>query len=338
MNNLTDILQRFIDKRATKEEREEFFSLLNQGAFDHLVSQDMIETWASEAPATQEEKSLLASANERIRAIHDLGAAKVVPFEKKRSPVWMAAAAAIVIVIVAGVWMIKEKHLFRDKVAQQEELKPSVYTGKRVVVLPDGTEVIMNEQSELRYDHTFGEKSREISFIGEGFFDVKHDPSKPFIVHTGKVSTTVLGTAFNINAYPDKHEVTVTVARGLVQVGDDKRIYGKINPNQQISVSTVTNEFTAKDVNAENVVAWKNKFFILDRVTIAEAAVLIGERFNVNVTIANEDIKGCVIGAWFLNNEGLYHILTVVSGVQQATFTVKDDSVTIEGGIGCGNE
>jgi ferric-dicitrate binding protein FerR (iron transport regulator) len=331
--NLTEILKKFTSGRATKEEREEFFLLLEQGAFDELVNKDMIEVWASEAPASEEEKALLAMANERLRAIHDLGTAKVVPFEKKSSRVWMAAAAAIIIVVMAMVVLMKEKDFFRDTVAQQE-LKPSIYTGKQVVVLPDGTEVIMNEQSELRYDHTFGETTREISFKGEAYFDVKHDASKPFIVHTGKVSTTVLGTAFNINAYADQQEVKVTVVRGLVQVGDDKRIYGKIKPDEQIAVNTSSYDFVQTTTKAEESLKWKSNFLILADVTLEEAAKIIGNKFGVQIAFENAALKTCRFDGTFLNDETLNDVLTMMSTVVNMNYTKEGDTVTFRGN-GC---
>lgn len=68
--------------------------------------------------------------------------------------------------------------------------------------LPDGSTVLLNEGSELSYSTSFGKQAREVTLTGEGYFDVQHNLSKPFKVLTGNVTTTVLGTAFNIKAYP----------------------------------------------------------------------------------------------------------------------------------------
>jgi hypothetical protein len=81
-------------------------------------------------------------------------------------------------------------------------------------------------------------------------------------------------------------------------------------------------------------VQWKDEYFILNRVTIAEAARQIGKRFNVEVNIANKDLEHCVITTWFLNNEDLNHVESI-STVCQAKYAITDGSVTIEGGVGC---
>ena len=80
----------------------------------------------------------------------------------------------------------------------------------------------------------------------------------------------------------------------------------------------------------------KKDYFILEGATIEQAAMQIEKRFNVKVIITNENLKKCTISAWFLNNESLEQVIKGVSAVQQATFTIKDDLITIEGGIGCG--
>ena len=336
MDNFKEFLQRYLDKSATPTEREEFFFLLDTGAYDHLITREMVDVWANQASASDDERKLLARVYDRIHAMHIPGTATVVPIEKRDFRIWMAAAAVIVIALMAVVLMMKGDDLFRDgSVTQQKALNPFVYTGKQVVVLPDSTEVIMNEQSELSYDSNFGKKNREVFFSGEGYFDVKRDVSKPFIVHTGKVSTKVLGTAFNINAYAVQHKVTVTVVHGLVQVSDDRNIYGKIKPGEQIEVDVPLNAFVKRNTKTEEALTWQKDFFILDNVTFAQAADRIEKRFNVKVSITNESLKGCLINAWFLNNETLEEIVEGLSLIKQATATINGDNIIIEDGTGC---
>lgn len=72
----------------------------------------------------------------------------------------------------------------------------------RHLTLPDGTTVVLQANSRLRYPEKFTGNTREITLSGEAYFDVAHDAQKPFIIHTGKIRTTVLGTAFKISAMP----------------------------------------------------------------------------------------------------------------------------------------
>jgi len=86
--------------------------------------------------------------------------------------------------------------------ARQTSPKPPDHTihYNRYITLPDGSTVILHAGSKLDYPVSFNGNTREVNLIGEGYFDVQHDPARPFIIHTGHLKTTVLGTAFNIKA------------------------------------------------------------------------------------------------------------------------------------------
>jgi transmembrane sensor len=172
-------------------------------------------------------------------------------------------------------------------------------TGKRFVKLPDGSFVILNENSELDYPDQFDGKTREVTLRGEAYFDIKHINSKAFIVHTGDISTTVLGTAFDIKAFPDQNDVVVTVTRGKVKIADKKKIYAVITPNQQVSINKENNQVAQLQVDAESVVAWKKLYLVLSDITLEDAALLIGNKYHVRITIPDEKLKKCMITVKF---------------------------------------
>jgi ferric-dicitrate binding protein FerR (iron transport regulator) len=244
----------------------------------------------------------------------------------------MAAAAVILIGVAATVWTVTTNNL---SPSEKQAANASVHTGKQVIYLPDGTQVILNENSELTYDDSFGISDRKVSLVGEATFDVKHDPSKEFIVRTGKVATKVLGTAFNINAFPERQQVTVTVLRGLVQVEDDQQLLGKIAPDEQIEVNVQANAFVRKKVKAEEVVAWQNGFLILDDVALEEAARIIGDKFGVKITFEDPALKKCLFHATFLNDENLSDVLAMMSTVVNVSHTTEEDGSVVIRGKGC---
>jgi transmembrane sensor len=259
---------------------------------------------------------------------------KIVPMRSvARGWRWIAAAAALVIAVCTGWWTFRVEPVRQQLITLQEEKpEPAVFRGKQFVHLPDGSTVLLNEGTELSYSASFGEQAREVTLTGEGYFDVQHDPSKPFKVLTGKITTTVLGTIFNVKAYSGQQEIKVTVTRGKVQVGDDERTFGIITPNQQMAVNTTTNDFVQTNLKAETAEAWKSQYLILDDVSMEEAAKTIAEKYKAKITLANDDLKMCRISATFLNGEDLDHVLTVVSGVVQATYTMQPGgNVKIEG-------
>jgi transmembrane sensor len=218
-----------------------------------------------------------------------------------------------------------------------EEVNPIMaYHGKQLIHLPDGSTILLNENSSIEYNQNkFDDKTREVTLVGEAYFDINRNEKKPFIVHTGKVQTKVLGTAFNINAYNNSNKIEVTVTRGKVQVGDLEKVYGIITPNQQIKVNKATLGYQQKNVNAETVVEWKSKYLILDNINMEEAIALISQKYKVAITLSNDKIKNCRITASFLNDEDLDHILKVICSVIETEYHyTTNDAVTLSGN-GC---
>lgn len=336
MNN-KELLRRYIERTATEQERNEFFRRLQAGEYDE---EGQIDNDVRKAIEAEQTTTTLAGQQliDRVKAkvLAEIEPQVILIQRKERSRVWLAAASVIVIMMVAGVWVLNTKGYFAGLTSQQEAANPIVYKNKQVINLPDGTKVVLNANSELRLERSFGTDDRQVSLIGEASFDVTHNAAKPFIVHTGKVSTKVLGTAFNINAWPDQRQVTVTVVRGLVQVGDDQQhVYDKISPNEQITVDVASSEFVKKNTDAEKALAWQSNFLILHDVTMEEAAKIIGEKFDVQIALENEALKNCRLDATFLNDEALSEVLTLVGEALNIKFTTEKDGSIMLHGKGC---
>src|SRR5665647_2877096 len=134
-------------------------------------------------------------------------------------------------------------------------------------------------------------EKREVFLYGQAFFDIKHNASRPFIVHTGKEETIVLGTAFNIKAFPGEKDITVTVKRGKVKVSDQNKILGIITPSQQITYNKEKVSSTLKIVNTDSYLDWKDQDLFIDNLTLSEAAKLLEERYKVKIIISDSSIR-----------------------------------------------
>jgi transmembrane sensor len=335
-NRFNQLLDRYLANEASAEEQRELMDSIQAGADDELIKNRidaMLTADTGQQDMSMERAQLLL---ERIFST-EKQPAKVVPLNPVRTWRWVAAAAVVAIAATAGWWQYN-KEVPVEKIgpiAQQEEKQPAVFSGKQFIHLPDGSTVLLNEGSELSYAASFGEQAREVVLKGEGYFDVQHDPARPFKVLTGKVTTTVLGTAFNIKAYPGQKEIKVTVTRGKVKVGDARRTYGQIAPDQQITVNTLTYHFTQSNTKAAVATEWKSNYLILDDVSMEAAAAIIEEKYHAKIIFGNEELKACRFTATFLNGEDLEQVLAVVSGVVQASYTrLPDGAIRMEGN-GC---
>jgi transmembrane sensor len=134
----------------------------------------------------------------------------------------------------------------------------STHNGSRTnLQLPDGSQVWLNAGSKLSYDKDYGNNIREVSLIGEAYFDVEKNPEKPFIIHTGKIEIKVLGTAFNVKSYPGEKTIETSLIRGSIEVTFRDRPNEKVvlKPNEKLVVANEDDHFlsirkpSAKQVN-----------------------------------------------------------------------------------------
>ena len=219
-----------------------------------------------------------------------------------------------------------------DKKSKNNNISASVARQKenRIVRLPDGSTVILHAGSTLDYPSSFkGLPQRKVYLQGQAYFDIKSNPSQPFIVHTGKIETTVLGTAFNIKANPGDADITVTVTRGRVKVSDQNSTLGIIVANQQIVYNKQKLVSVQNKVNAETFVTWKEQDLLFDNVTVEEAAAVLEERFNVHIEIKDSIIRSNRFTTSFSKGENLEELLKSICEFNGAVYNYNINKATV---------
>jgi transmembrane sensor len=258
----------------------------------------------------------------------------IVSMQQKRRFWPMIAAAAAIVIITIGIWWWPETSL-NNKVPA-ELIAANTSTGEtKSVTLSDGTIIWLNKGSKIKYPEKFTGKNRDVYLDGEAYFDVKHDEDKSFIVHTGKIMTTVIGTAFNIVGGENDSAITVTVTRGKVKVSEGDKLLDFITPNQQISYNTSSRNFTKTTVDAAEAISWKSGDLLFDDITFGEAAEILSNRFHVKISFANERIKACRFSGTALSGKNIDEILKVISAFNHAEFRYNQDGSIIIEGKGC---
>ena len=151
--------------------------------------------------------------------------------------------------------------------------------------LPDGTKVFLNAGSRLVYPENFTGKSREVFLSGEAFFDVKHDKQHPFIVQTEDFRVKVLGTRFNVSAYPTDNIVETVLAEGKVNMEKnnagmfDKAI--ELAPNQMASFNRTTNETNVKSVDTDNYILWTEGLLKFESTDLSRITKRLERYYNI---------------------------------------------------------
>ena len=339
-----ELFEGYLQNNLSDAEQQQMMELIQQGTHDDFLKEklhDMLKNdYVTEVMDKKQGDDILnyilsKPQNEpKVLNLH--------PQKRSRKTVVklvFAAASIIALIAIGNSLFFKENNLVPSPAVQPEVIAENTlidFSGKQLVHLPDGSTVLLNDNSSLKYDqNSFNSKTREVTLTGEAFFDIKHNEKKPFIVHTGKIQTRVLGTAFNINAKNSSDNIEVTVARGKVQVGDTQKVYGVITPNQQIKVNKSTLNFEQNTINAAIVTEWKSNYLILDDINMTEAVALISQKYKVQISIQNEKIKNCRITASFLNEEDLDHVLKVISSVLETDYHYDKAGAVILDGKGC---
>lgn len=182
----------------------------------------------------------------------------------------------------------------------------------KYLLLPDSTQVWLNASSTLEYPSAFGSDRREVLLSGEAYFDVKHADKTPFVIHTGKISTTVLGTAFNIKAYPDRKNVIVSVSRGKVRVSLYDIPVVTLGQGQQVTVNNHDNKVVEKRVAPAQVAAWQQGNLSYEDEDLEDIIADLERLYNVHIRIDNAAVRSLKINASFRRESGVEQALEVL--------------------------
>ncbi len=157
--------------------------------------------------------------------------------------------------------------------------------GQYQVELPDGSKVWINSASTLRYPTAFLGNNREVSLSGEAYFEVEKDPQHPFVVKTNEVNVQVLGTGFNVMAYPEEGAVRTTLLHGSVKV-QSQQLEKMIIPGEQARI--VGKQFEVTKPNLEQVLAWKNGSFNFQGADMRTIMRQISRWYDVDVEVQGD--------------------------------------------------
>ncbi|WP_146113686.1 FecR family protein [Sphingobacterium gobiense] len=152
------------------------------------------------------------------------------------------------------------------------------------VTLDDGSIVWLNAASKLVYPAKFSQHERKVEIEGEAYFEIQKDAKRPFRVTTGDQTVEVLGTSFNINAYPNERFVRTTLVEGKVKVGHKDELSSSIylRPGQQ-SILKNGGDISVREANLMEQVGWKEGLFYFDETALADAMLQLGRWYDIEI-------------------------------------------------------
>jgi len=204
---------------------------------------------------------------------------------------------------------------------------------KSILTLFDGTKITLNANSKLKYPTHFGEFSREIYLEGEAYFEVIRNTKKPFIVHTSKISTTVLGTKFNVTAFPEDKKIRVSLVEGKVLVTDNSEKKESANisltPKQQYIYDVYKKRGIVKEFKILEEIGWKDNTFIFDNEPLENVLIKLERAFGVKLEIVNKNVKDYKLKANF-KNESFWAIIETIKYATELEYIIVSKNNELE--------
>lgn len=239
---------------------------------------------------------------------------------------WIRVAAIFILPMLTAAGMY---YYMSGKSANSKPIIVAVERGQKAnITLPDGSRVWLNSQSKLTYSGDFNVSKRELDLEGEAYFDVAHNPQKPFIVHSNGMMVEALGTAFSVKAYSEDNFISSTLLRGKVRVTTS---VGEsiLMPNERVLYDKTNHKMEqSKVINAADFTGWIHDELRFENESLGEIAKNIQRIYSVEIVFASEKLKSHRYTGT-VDNKSLQSVFNVISLTSPIIFQIDKQKVTL---------
>ncbi|MDR1161159.1 MAG: DUF4974 domain-containing protein [Tannerellaceae bacterium] len=279
-----------------------------------------VETWLKASPENKrilEQMYFVLQLTERVRIVHTIDTDKALAlFKAKRKRKnsfgmsWRLRLQRIAAILFVPL-LVLTGYLVLHNNGEGELSMVEMSTNPGVVStfsLPDGSKVWLNANSSLTYTDRFASGKRLVELKGEGYFEVVKNTAKPFVVAIGpSYSVEVLGTSFNVSAYPDDALIGTTLTEGSVMIKavakDGSRITCRLKPNEKAEYQKDSRQIETKQVNTDADTGWINGELIFRQEPMGNVLNKLSRRYNVAFDVKDRKVMDAVITARFKDEQ-----------------------------------
>ncbi len=242
------------------------------------------------------------------------------------------AAAAVLVILTAALFTVTHETNTAEQVTERE---PVLYQTEeeqhREITLSDGSVIRLNNNSEVIISEDFFKETREVILEGEAYFEVAHNPEKPFIIHAGNSSVEVLGTSFNVKSVSGQENVQVAVVEGKVsfsalEVGNPERSSVILTKGQFGYLDVNENSIAVDEMAIDNYLAWKSGRFIFEELTMDQVCTQLNRIYNTECSFRDSDIRSMELTSNF-SNESLEKTLEVISMTLEIGYELRGEEI-----------
>ncbi|TDQ07484.1 FecR family protein [Pedobacter metabolipauper] len=299
--DINRLFKLYLEGKANVQQKDILFQYLADSKNKDNEFYDLMkEAWQKEARQRDETPEAAAGLEQIWGKLQQKEEKKVQRYQVLK----YAASIVFVLSSALGWYSYKNQQIQEMPIGM---ISKATQIGEKVkMILPDSSIVYLSGGSKLTWPSRFVKGSkRNIILAGEAFFEVKRDVSSPFIIHSGKMQTQVLGTSFNVYAYPADKEFSVAVKTGKVRVSENNG--GKITrlslltPGMKLIYNAHNGKHAVNTERVEEVNSWVNNKFVFRDKSLAVILNQLERYYNVNFDLQNVKLGQCRFNATFYN-------------------------------------
>ena len=318
-----ELLHRLIAGTTTEEENRQLMEWFRQCASKEEFFM-LFETAWKESP-DEMPRDVQERMYRRLSRELDEKKSKTILLRSRFSwKIWPQIAVACIIIVLGLV-----NYRMSDK---QKQLSTQNFTvlaekGQRAfITLPDSTKVWLNSDTKISYPADYGLKERNVTLVGEAYFEVAKNPDKRFIVEAKGMQVEALGTSFNVNAYQNDNKIIASLFSGSVRVSYDRHV-AILKPHESVKVDLLNRSFSRyKDESMQNIALWRKNEITFDGESLEEITHIMSRLYNTTICIEDESLKKvCYIGT--IRNNNLENFIDIINLTTPVVYENKGDTV-----------
>ena len=314
---MNDLIQKYLHGEATELERSELLS--------RLRTDEQIGSWLR-ADMEFSDSRMPQPVQERILR-NIVGEQQASRRSHLCTRLWMAACLTVLVVLcgLGGLLLWQSRYTADNDMLCSDVVVHTNLGEHSHVTLPDGTEVTLNAQTTVRYATAMTDGKRRVQVDGEAFFRVAKDAEHPFIVTSGDVDVTCLGTSFDVRHYADDNSVAVVLAEGKVRVSAyDAEM--TMEPDSRVVYDCDTKTLSKQSVPSTDYTCWLSGEVKYNNQTLEQIASELSRNYNIRLVITSDELKQERFTG-YLGRASLRNILDVMCLAANMNYHIADDTV-----------
>lgn len=321
------LMIRYLQDTCTPEERVLFETWLQASEQNRILFYETKVLWFAAKIEHHGSPQQLSTAFERFNENRLAG-----DRQRKRKIYlqWIRYAAIFAGTVIVWLFMLlspskkSQENLITSSVAQTDSSK--------LVVLSDGTRVWLNSNSSITYPPQFSNEKRFVSLTGEAYFDVTHDTSHPFIIQTPNIRIKVLGTSFNVQAYPGEKKTEAVLVNGRIAIGDSVgNDLAIMKPGQMARFEKNDHKLTIQEVNPDTYTGWRYGQITLTAASISTIVNKLAEIYQVRFSVTPTLSDTTLYNFTFSKKKTVTEVMEMLCFVAPIRYQVQQSAIIISG-------